>query len=358
VGEELVVAGHEVVVVTANLASGEGFYLRGVPKAGVQHETVGGVRVVRLPVDRRVPPRVGRSYPVFRKGLVAVINHFRPDVVMTLPHLFANVRVVLELEARLRFPLVLAPLLHEDDPAWPFDEVARAVRNAGAVVALTVHEGRRLVEAYKVDPRRVVVTGVGVDLPEQVGGYPRRSDVLFLGRQTRGKGLPLLLEAMSVVWNAMPDVRLLMVGPEVPGLNDMGQLVSAVPFEYRSRVESLGEVSDSVKSILLMESACVVVPSAREAFGLVILEAWAHGTPVVAVDSPVLSETVNSGSDGIIAPNNTSGLGEAMLAILGDPAKAEAMGKAGRTRVEGGFRWSEVAERFLSAYTVAIAGES
>lgn len=357
VGEELASAGHEVVVATGNLANAEGFYLRGVSKVGPQNETIGGVRVVRLPVDRRVPPRNGRSYPLFRKGLAALIREFAPDVVMTMPHLFANVRVVLELETRYRFPLVLAPLLHEHDPAWPFEEVANAVGRAGAVVALTRHEGGRLVEAYKVDPQKVVVTRVGVDLPEKPGAHPRSPDVLILGRQTPSKGLPVLLAAMSIVWTVIPEARLLIAGPSVPGFDEPHRLLSDLPPERRSKVRNFGEVDEATKNRLLMEAACVAVPSPRESFGMVVLEAWARATPVVAIATPVLSETIHDGSDGLLTPSEPSGLAIAILALLGDPALAEAMGKAGRARVEHAYRWPDIAERFLTAYEIAIAGK-
>ena len=90
-----------------------------------------------------------------------------------------------------------------------------------------------------------------------------------------------------------------------------------------------------------MGSARVVVsPSVTESFGITTLEAWAHGTPVVLVDSPVNRSVVRDGVDGLLASGaQASQLGVAIAQIVRDPGLARRLGNAGRDRVEAEFSW-------------------
>jgi glycosyltransferase involved in cell wall biosynthesis len=90
----------------------------------------------------------------------------------------------------------------------------------------------------------------------------------------------------------------------------------------------------------------VVSASLTEAFGLNLLEAWAHGAPVVAVDTPVTRQVVRSGVDGLLTPPDPEGLAAGIRQILGDPHRAERMGAAGRDRVRAEFTWDASAMAF------------
>ncbi|MGH9169193.1 MAG: glycosyltransferase, partial [Acidimicrobiia bacterium] len=209
--EELAARGHQVRVVTANVASPEAFYQLGIPPAGPPGEIHQGVEIVRIPFggplyrlgpSRQGPGRMARALlrrelGRFQRRLAGEIDAFRPEVVMTLPHLFANVRCVLDIHRRGSFPLVLVPLLHEADPYWPFEELAAAFRRADGVVAATPHEAERLQNAYGVPADRVFLGGAGVDPRPDSRPSERRPRVLFLGRKAPSKGIDLLLAGME-----------------------------------------------------------------------------------------------------------------------------------------------------------------
>lgn len=368
VSEALVAAGHEVRVAVADVASPEAFYQYGVPPTGhPRHEARGGVDIVRLPLRPRLwrvgtwlPPGAGRrlerwerprSWRRYRRALAAEVERFRPDVVMALPHLFPNVRALVELRRGGGPPLVLVPLLHEHDPAWPHEEMAAAAAVADAVVALTPHEARRLHEGYGVAAEAVFSCPGGVDLPVSLPpARPRPPQVLFLGRISPGKGIELLIEAMKQVWRARPDVRLVIAGSRTPHSTELEQLITALPHEERARVDWVIDIPEADKERLLAGSACLALPSRIESFGMVLLEAWAHATPVVALDTPVMRAVVDHGGDGLLAPpGDAAGLGAAVAALVGDPERAAAMGRRGRAKAEN-HTWDRVAACFASAY--------
>jgi starch synthase len=107
---------------------------------------------------------------------------------------------------------------------------------------------------------------------------------------------------------------------------------------------------------LLGSARCLVLPSLGESFGLVLLEAWTHETPVVTYDLPVFRGTVDHGENGFLVPlDSDRAMADAILTFLNDPSLAARFGAAGRLKVVRDFNWTAVAERFLRAYEYAIA---
>ncbi|MDP8958504.1 MAG: glycosyltransferase family 4 protein [Actinomycetota bacterium] len=374
--EELANRGHQVRVLTANIASPEAYYRFGVPRVGPARQTLHGVEVVRVAFQggayqagqavSRLP--IGRSREGLSRRLLesargrfcrllqGEIEAFAPDVVMTLPHLLVNVRCVLRAHHAMGFPLVVAPLMHEDDPYWPEAELREALAGVEGVVASTSHEAERLRTAYRVPPERVFTAGMAAELPPPLRQERRRPWVLSLGRKAPSKDLGHLLAAMRLVWEDDPGIQLVLAGARVPMTGQVDELLATLPPDERRRVISLDDVSEEEKGELLRVAACLALPSKIESFGIVLLEAWAHGMPVVALDLPVLRSTVETGKDGLLVePDDPDELAEAILFLVHNHQQAEAMGRAGREKVEQRYTWAKVADRYLEAYEQARA---
>jgi glycosyltransferase involved in cell wall biosynthesis len=100
----------------------------------------------------------------------------------------------------------------------------------------------------------------------------------------------------------------------------------------------------------------LVAPSLFEAFGIPPVEAAASGLPVVATTVGGLAETVVDGKTGILVPPADSGaVADAVAALLSDPARAVALGRAGRERVLARFTWDRIAETLAGYYTEVLA---
>ena len=291
----------------------------------------------------------------FTQRLHSELARRKPDVVMTMPHLVINVQSVLAVQGRLGFPLVMVPMLHEHDPSWPVEHMKRALTQAAAVIALTPHERARLISAYAVAPERIFVASVGVD-PFEGGPAAGGPDVLFLGRKARSKGIDQLIAAMCLVWNQTPEARLVLAGASLPETHEIDEIVAALPAAYRRQIVSIGAVLDEDKARLLSSCRCLVLPSKVESFGMVLIEAWAHGTPVVTLDLPVFRDTVNPGVDGILVPSgDVPALARGILRLLEDPALARSMGARGRARARSEYSWEGSAARYLEADEHAVA---
>ncbi len=185
----------------------------------------------------------------------------------------------------------------------------------------------------------------GVELRRYAEGPVIKGDgptILFLGRHEPRKGLDVLLEAMSLL---PAEVRLWIAG-EGPETNDL-----KVRFAGDSRIEWLGTISESEKTARLRGADVFCAPSLRgESFGIVLLEAMAASTPVVASDIPGYSNVARSGRDAVLAPpGDHESLAMALRRLLTSAEERDRFVASGRERAES-FSMNRLAELYLERY--------
>lgn len=346
--------GHQVLVLSPDVDSPEAFYELGHKSLGPARERIGGVTIERVRFANfhyrywgRINDKKALASAIaqYLDGLTASIDSFDPEVVITLPHLFPNVREVFELRRSRSWKLTYAPMLHEDDPYWSVEAVAARVSAADGVIALTDHEKKRLLDSYGASPRATAVVPPGVDVDNRSSTGDREAMVLFVGRRSRSKRLEVLYQAMVEVWGAHPEARLTVAGPPATGGPDP---LGMSPLTIDSRVDVLGALDDHDKSRLYSRAMMAVTPSLTESFGLTTLEAWSHATPVVAVGTPVNRSLISHGIDGILTNADAHSLAEGISELLQNPTYAEQLGAKGHQKVEREFTWEKSAEALLS----------
>jgi len=179
--------------------------------------------------------------------------------------------------------------------------------------------------------------------------------LLFVGRLASNKGLLALLEAFAPLSRRDPHATLVVVGED-------GGMQAAFDGRVRElgltgRVRRLGHVADErLLAAAYRDARALVLPSEYEAFGLVLLEAMAQGTPVVASRVGGIPEVVEDGRTGLLVPSgSTEALGEALERIWTDPALARRLGEAGRTTVVPRYTWDRVADAVDRIYREVAA---
>ena len=238
---------------------------------------------------------------------------------------------------------------------------------ADAVIAVSEGMRRDILDVYPgADPARVHVVHNGIDTTEYTA--VREIDVLerhgidptvpyavFVGRVTHQKGLVHLLRAAA----DLPGQLVLCAGaPDTP---EIAAETEALVTELQSRRDGVVWVREMVgrpEVVQLLSHATVFVcPSVYEPLGIVNLEAMACGTAVVASAVGGIPEVVVDGSTGLLVPYSVdepaefeAALGASVGALLDDPARAAAMGEAGRVRAVEHFGWDMVARRTLEVY--------
>lgn len=160
--------------------------------------------------------------------------------------------------------------------------------------------------------------------------YPYQGDVLFVGRLSAEKGVDRLLLAWERIQDCGRTLRIVGDGPE------RGRLEEMVRSKRLRNVSFTGFLEHAQMAAIWEQSACSIVPSVwKEPFGMVVLESWAKGRPVIAHRIGALEEIVSDGTDGLLVPVDEPGaLAEAILSILDNPDRGQAMGRAGADRLK------------------------
>ncbi len=219
-----------------------------------------------------------------------------------------------------------------------------------ANIAVSEAARRTIVEHLGVDAV-LVPNGVNVAsfadataLPALTSAAPT---VVFLGRiDEPRKGLAVLLEALPLIARRHPDVRVLVAGP-----GEVDEVTRKLQPSIRRHVEFLGLVSDADKPRLFHTADVYVAPNTgQESFGIVLLEAMAARTPVVASDIDAFRRVLDDGRAGrLFANEQPEQLAEVLSAVLSSPAEREEMAEAG-WRVVQQYDWATVATEIVHVY--------
>ncbi|QKD84614.1 glycosyltransferase family 4 protein [Thermoleptolyngbya sichuanensis A183] len=177
--------------------------------------------------------------------------------------------------------------------------------------------------------------------------------LLFFGRIWPYKGLKYLVEAMPLVAERFPDVRLIVAGRG----ENLSQYFSGEPdprqFEILNEFIPLKAVAG-----LFQRSTVAVLPYVESSQSGVAAVAFAMGTPVIASNIGGLAEMVNQGQDGLLVPPGDSrALADAIIRLLGDRALQERFATAGLARCQADLNWSNIAASTVEIYQRAIAAK-
>jgi glycosyltransferase involved in cell wall biosynthesis len=371
----LVAAGHHVTVWTTTAIDLSALTRRGREEAvtGATHEA--GITVRRYQPSYRwtgrrpllkaaslVPNRSWQSLtvpwgPISRSMWREAGRDTEPvDVVHAIAFPYAAIiRSGLRLARRRGVPFVITPFLHLGDPDDPADRIRRAytaphlrwlLRQADRVIVQTPTEGEA-VRGMGIPSSRIVLQGLGVDPEECTGGdretaragwgaLPGELVVGHLANQSAEKGTIDLLRAAAELRRSGHPLRVVLAGPAMPSFTKFWARFG--PAEW---VTQLGPVSDRQKRDLFAGIDVFALPSRSDSFGLVFLEAWAKGLPVIGYRAGGVADVIRHEKDGLLVRcGDLIGLQEAISRMM-NAGDRRNWGTAGRERLIREFRWDE-----------------
>ena len=177
--------------------------------------------------------------------------------------------------------------------------------------------------------------------------------LLFVGRLTTDKGVLDLAEAFHTIASERPDVRLLFAGPDEAGLRDA---IAAASAPHANRVHFL-EFTDRPQDVMAAADV-LCLPSYREGFGSVIIEAAACEVPSVASRIYGVVDAVDDGRTGLLhAAGDVSGLAEQLRRLTVDPALRQSFGAAARRRVERDFPVGRLTAALIALYSELLPSD-
>jgi len=235
-----------------------------------------------------------------------------------------------------------------------------AVDRADVVVATSQYSRGRIIEAYGIPPRKIVIVPELIDLRSWDEGIDQSITVqatppaiLTVAHMYSRKNLGLLMHAYALLRDLGIPFRGWVIG-EGPCRREWERLKDSL--NLSAQVMFLGTIPRRELMKYYRRTAVFCLPSRQEGFGIVFLEAMACGKPVVAARASAIPETVLDGDTGLLVnPDDARGLAQALASLLSDPARSRAMGEAGRRRVEQ-YRADRVAESFLFRVQTVLNG--
>lgn len=261
------------------------------------------------------------------------------DLIITHNAVFRPAVVAIEAAKKNRIPSILIAQVHLDDDYYHFPDVYDSIADATAalVAPMSAHE---FVQNH-IKPEVVFHTpgfhahdgrpALGrIDSAIPVG----KPFVLVLGRKAHAKNYKLVIDALR----GQDDVRVVLIGPDDDGVPIIDE-----------HVVYLGLQSREVVADALNECIALVNMSSSESFGMVLLEAWAAGKPVIANAScQAFRDIVVDGKNGLLVdPRRPEALGEAVDVLHRDPLLRHAMGAVGQ-EIAKKYSWSHICSDFVA----------
>ncbi len=177
----------------------------------------------------------------------------------------------------------------------------------------------------------------------------------FIGRfDEPRKGLSVLLDAIPEIVTQVPNLRVLVAGP-----GEVQDFQKQVPPELRDRITFLGRISELEKAQFFKSISLYIAPNTGgESFGIILAEAMASRTPIIASDLPAFESLLDKGRSGqLFATGNSSALASAVVKLLGDETVRKNITDAGYEKSKF-YDWNSVGEQVLSVYEMALVGNS
>ena len=283
---------------------------------------------------------------------------FRPEV-LHVQCFGPNGMYAAALAGRTRTPLVMSShgetFMDDHDVFGTSALMRRGLRRAISAAAVTTGCSQQVLDDLR---ERFGLEG-GVVVPNGVGPAPARAQsdslsvdlpdgpvVLGVGRLEQTKGFDLLIEAVA---HLGPETGVTLVLAGAGSQRDALERLGADQ-GLGSRLRLVGPADEARVDRWMRRADLVVMPSRREAFGIVALEAWRAGTALVATSLGGPASFVTDGVDGVLVdPVNTAALASAIDALLRDPSRRESLARAGSRSVLR-YTWRAVAQEYDRLY--------
>jgi glycosyltransferase involved in cell wall biosynthesis len=294
----------------------------------------------------------------YAQGLRRLVKEQRFDLVHA--HIYASAAASALATLGIAVPLVVT---EHTEGAWQGQRahlVSHLIyRRACRIIAVSSPIRRRLIERDGVPPEKIsfipnAVIPASNTYPDASGALPEEWQegplVGTVARLQPEKGIANLLQAAARTSAFCPLARFLVVG-DGPLREELNCLADRLGL--RDRVRFLGHRADARGLIGLLD--VLVVPSVSEGTPLTVLEAMAGGVPIVASAVGGIPDQVRHDREGLLVPpNDTAALGDALLELLQDPARARRLGEAGRRRANSKFAHAAMVRKIEAVYEAAL----
>jgi glycosyltransferase involved in cell wall biosynthesis len=371
---------HQVTLLTADALTGRGWVDPIFGKyASVKEERINGVRVKRLKTRweitsishllKKIP---GNFFPSSMKNWVSLLSagpylsdmkkeleKEKDGIIHVTAFPFSLMWQVWKVCQELSKPFVCTPLIHFEDPNHKNSLLWKTLMDASSVIACSNFEKNKMTE-FGVHPSKIHLIPMGINLAEW--GNPDgerfrrkyrlhgKKMVLFAGTKGYNKGAISLLQAVEEIRHKIKEVMLVSIGLSTEEWYREKNLLS------EDHHLDLGYIAEEEKRDAFDACDLFVMPSRYDSFGIVYLEAWQCGKPVIGAKVGAIPEIIEDGGDGLLVEfGRTDQLASAILHLLNHPDLRKEMGEKGGKKVIERFNWQKNVEKLETILTGAKA---
>ena len=355
--EGLLSKGHNVEVITTDLYTETPFVKKDMP-----------TEVSGVPVSRHSAYSIsGEAHYVLAPGMITSFLKKKADIIHTHSYGYFQNHAAWIKERFQSTPWVITPHFH---PSWSMWGGAKrrtlrdfydskigksTMESADLITCVSNHEKEMLVKEIGINDDNIKIISNGINwsdwaqIPDKEkfrNKYSEISDkfVIFAGRLATNKGIPDLIDAISLEGSNRFD--LVIMGADM----GLGKELDQLALSKNIKMHRLGHVDDEIYRSALSAAEVLVLPSEYEAFGIVLLEAAAAGTPVVATKVGGIPEAMCEGKNGLLVEyKNSESLSKSIFSILDDDTLSSEMSSFGR-EFSKNFSWSKIVDNLEKEY--------
>ena len=214
------------------------------------------------------------------------------------------------------------------------------------IITVSDNVKKRLIKEIKINEKEIIVihNGVNHTLIDSIKEQKKTNTILFVGRLVPHKHVDDLINIINDIEGF--SLKIVGSGPEEENLKELVKKLN-----LKRKVEFLGKkdnYSDVIKE--MKKSKILVLPSTREGFGMVLIEAMYAGTPVISYDSDGAKEVIENNKSGILIKRDLELLKKEINNLLKNKERYEYLIKNGRRRVEEKFLWEMAIKKLEKIY--------
>jgi glycosyltransferase involved in cell wall biosynthesis len=302
---------------------------------------------------------VFRFFP-FLKSIFTVLK-FKPDYIVAGPlpttiiwyaHIFKH---LLKKLSRHQVKILINASFHVSDPDFHQLPLIRSLRHSDYIWTLSQFETDYFIHHLHLPPKKIILAGTGVN-----SGFIKKTttpnrlkpnqpiNLLFIGSISAHKGLDTLIDSFSYLISQKnsPHFRLIIAGQKTLYYPIIKQKISSLPKPFSTKIKFIFDFPQSRLKYLIDNSYTLILPSRHESFGLVIIEAWARGKPVITSNIATLSELVSRAKGGLTFKlNNHLDLSSQIIKLVSSPQTAFKLGQNGKKYVKNNYLWTKVGQK-------------
>lgn len=233
------------------------------------------------------------------------------------------------------------------------EDVRRTFNGVDRVIVLSQEWYDYFAKNVMEDASKLVVLHNGVKIPDTPCNPAARQDVLYLGRLDENKSPDLLLRAVKPVLEAVPGMRVIFAGNgEVERYRNVASELGVA-----DRCDFLGWIAGAEKERLFEGASMLCLTSKHEAMPMGVMEAMAHGLPVIATRVGGIPQLIDDGVSGLLVePGDEAHLTALLLELVSSPEKRSELGAAARMKMAQSFSIDASVERLLGIYEDLLKG--